>query len=739
MPDDASESDGSEPGLSRRIFLKSAGTVAVGFSLLPGCQRSEGEAGSDEASDPAQNSDRPPSLAQHPQIDAWLQVLGDGRLRVYTGKLELGQGIRIAIAQVAAEELHTSPDRLEVRLAETGVTPNERYTSASVSIEHSAMSVRHASATARRILKEQAAQQFGVSAGEVEMDDGTLSAGGSSATFAEVLGGDQITETVTEPTDLRPTDEREWVGEPVQRNDIGRMVRGEEVYVQDLRFDDMVHARVVRPPGYGASLESVDVQAVREAVDGVEQVVQNGSFLAVVAEGEHQALQAQRVLQNNAEWSAPESLPADTPLEEHIRALPTETESVVDEGQAGEGEQVSASFFRPYVMHGSVGPSCAVGHYDGDRLRIWTHSQGVYPLRDTLTDLVGLSPEKIQVKGVPGSGCYGHNGADDVAADVALVAMAVPGRHVRLQWERTDEHGWEPYGTAMIMDVAAHLGGDGTIQDWQFDVWSDTHSTRPGGDPGNLLAGRYVEDDYELASRGYLAGGYRNSVPYYDLPSQQVDAHFFDGPLRVSALRGLGAHANVFAIEGMMGELADRAGADPVEFRRRHLEDPRAVAVLDAVAEPAREVNVGASDGLGYGFARYKNQASYCAVTAKVRAGADGDLRVTHLWGAIDSGEVINPDGLRNQLEGGMIQSTSWMLHEEVQFDATRITSREWGSYPILRFKDVPVVEATVLDRPDQPPLGAGEAAQGPTTGAVANAIARATGERVRSLPIRSA
>ena len=743
MPDDASNSDTSnsdapDSGLTRRTFLKSTGTVAVGFSLLPGCQRTEREAASDEASDPAQNRDLPPSLAQHPGIDAWLEVLGDGRLRVYTGKMELGQGIRVAIAQVAAEELHTSPDRLEVQLAETGVTPNERYTSASVSIEHSAMSVRHASATARRILKERAARQFGVSPDEVTIDDGTLSGGGSSATFAEVLGGEQITETVTEPADLRPTEEREWVGTPVQRTDIGRMVRGEAVYVQDLRFDDMVHARVVRPPGYGASLEGVDTEAARAAVDGVVQVVRNGSFLAVVAEGEHQALRAQQELQRSAEWSDPASLPADTPLEEHIRNLPTESESVVDEDLSGDGEPVSASFFRPYVMHGSLGPSCAVGHYDGDRLRIWTHSQGVYPLRDTLTELVDLPPERIEVKGVPGSGCYGHNGADDVAADVALLAMEVPNRHVRLQWERTDEHGWEPYGSAMIMDVKARLGDDGSIQDWQVDVWSDTHSTRPGGDPGTLLAGRYTEDAHALTSRGYLAGGYRNAVPYYDLPNRRVDAHFFDGPLRVSALRGLGAHANVFAIEGMMGELADRAGADPVAFRRRHLGDPRAVAVLDAVAGRAQEPSVGTDEGLGYGFARYKNQASYCAVAAKVRAGSGGDLRVTHLWGAIDAGEVINPDGLRNQLEGGMIQSTSWMLNEEVQFDDTRITSREWGSYPILRFEDVPVVEATVLDRPDQPSLGAGEAAQGPASGAVANAIARATGERVRSLPVRS-
>ena len=745
MPDDTSsdrssaDDGGPDDGVSRRDFLKRTGAVTVGFSLLPGCQLMEGDETEAEAADPAASSDLPPSLTSTPRIDAWLQVLGDGRLRVYTGKLELGQGIRIAIAQVAAEELYTAPDRLEVQMAETGVTPNERYTSASVSIEHSAMSVRHAAATARAILVDRAAEQFGVDPAEVTVDDGTLSAGDQSAPFAEVLGDQQITDTVTEPADLRPTDEREWVGEPVPRTDIKDMVRGKEVYVHDLRFDDMVHARVVRPPGYGASLEAVEEAAVRDEIDGIQAIVRDGSFLAVVADREYQAQQAQRMLRERSTWTTPTRLPAETPLEEHIRSLPTENQSVVDRGDGGTGETVSASFFRPYVMHGALGPSCAVGHYDGDRLRIWTHSQGVYPLRDTLTELVGLPPEKVQVKGVPGSGCDGHNGADDVAADVALLAMEMPNRHVRLQWARADEHGWEPYGSAMAMDVEARLGDDGMIQDWQFDVWSDTHSTRPGGDPGNLLAGRYVADDSKLTSRGFLAGGYRNATPYYDLPSLRVDAHFFDGPLRVSALRGLGAHANVFAIESMMGELADRAGGDPVDLRRRHLDDQRAVAVLEAVAEPAQAADVSSNEGLGYGFARYKNSASYCAVAAKVRAEADGELRVTHLWGAIDAGEVINPDGLRNQLEGGMIQSTSWMLHEEVQFDGTHVTSREWDSYPVLRYEDVPAVEATVLDRPEQPSLGAGEAAQGPATGAVANAIARATGERVRSLPYRAA
>lgn len=738
MPD----STPPERPLSRRTFLKSTGLVTVGFSLLPACHLTEEEAvARSRASAGTPPADAlPASLANEPRIDAWLHVLDDGRLRIFTGKLELGQGIRIAIAQVAAEELNTSPDRVDVHLAETGVTPNERYTSASVSIEHSAMSVRHACATARRILQERAAERFGVATGAVRLDDGSVRIDGQDRTYsyAEVLDGTPISTTVTEPAALIPTDERRWIGQPVARQDIPHMVRGDAVYVQDLRFDGMLHARVVRPPGYDATLQRYDEQAVRNAADGVQHIVANGSFLGVVAEDEYQALRAQQALASSAEWTTPTPLPADTPLDDYLRGLPTRSESVVNRGTFGDSERLSASYFRPYLMHGSIGPSCAVGHYDGDRLRIWTHSQGVYPLRDTLANLVGLPASRIEVKGVPGSGCYGHNGADDVAADVALLATAVPNRPIRLQWERTDEHGWAPYGSAMIMDVAARLDSNGRIADWQYDVWSDTHSTRPGGDPGNLLAGRYVEDAHPLRSRGYLAGGYRNATPYYALPNLKIDAHFFEGPLRVSALRGLGAHANVFAIESFMDELAEQAGSDPLAFRRMHLDDSRAVAVLDAVGQRAEQANVGPNEGIGYGFARYKNQAAYCAVAAKVHAAPDGPLRVTNMWGAIDAGETINPDGLKNQLEGGMIQSASWAMSEEVQFDETHVTSLEWTSYPIFRFEDAPDVEATVIDRPDQPPLGAGEAAQGPATAAVANAVARATGQRIRTLPVRS-
>jgi CO/xanthine dehydrogenase Mo-binding subunit len=291
----------------------------------------------------------------------------------------------------------------------------------------------------------------------------------------------------------------------------------------------------------------------------------------------------------------------------------------------------------------------------------------------------------------------------------------------------------------MILEAEATLDADGRIDSWRYEIWSDTHSTRPGGNPGSLLAARYVDDAHPLTSRGYLGGGYRNAPPYYTIPNVRIDAHFFEGPLRVSALRSLGAYANVFAIESFMDELADRAEADPLDFRLRHLDDPRARDVIRRVGAMTADEPLGEGEGMGYGYARYKNSASYCAVAAKVRADASGALQIEKMWSAIDAGEVINPDGLRNQTEGGMIQSASWTMGEAVQFDAEHVTSLDWQRYPIFRFEDVPDVEVAIIDRPEEAPLGAGEAAQGPAAAAIANAIYRATGQRIRDLPIRTA
>lgn len=725
------------PALSRRDFLKTAGCLSIGFSFA--CQPLSA------APQPPLQDSLPGSLRQQPRINAWLEVLEDGRIRILTGKMELGQGIRTAIAQVAAEELDMELNRVEVHLAETGRTPHEGYTAGSGSIENSAMAVRYAAAAARQKLLDMAARRWNKPDEELSLADGAITAQNSNdqLTFAQLLNGAQLTDEVRLPVKLKPKSEYRWVGKAIPRADIERMARAEPLYVQDLRLPGMVHARVVRPLAYGAKLRSFDEAAVKKAVPGVLKTVVNGDFVGIITTEEYEAVQAQLVAREQTKWETAKPLPDDQNLAEYIKKLPAKNRTVKETGDVNRLDQsaessLKARYFKPYHMHGSVGPSCAVAWYQDEKLHVWTHSQGVYPLQEALKKMLNLPAEAVHVVGVPGSGCYGHNGADDVAADAALLAMAYPGKPVRLQWSRDDEHGWEPYGSAMQMDVEARLDGSGKITHWRYGVWTDSHSTRPGGEPGNLLAARSLEKPFSQPSSGYSGGGYRNSEPYYTIPNLKVDAHFFEGPLRVSALRSLGAYGNVFAIESFMDELAAKAAKDPLEFRLMHLSDERAVAVLKKLQELIKTDKPKPGEGIGVAFARYKNVAAYCAVAARVRADPKtGTVRVLKMWSVIDAGEVINLDGIKNQTEGGMIQAASWTLKEKVQFDQQHVSSRDWVSYPIFRFSDVPETEVVVINRPNEKPLGAGEAVQGPTAAALVNAVYQACGQRIRHLPVQ--
>lgn len=732
------KSSSYNPQQSRRKFINSLGCLTIGFSLAGSGWPNPAEALVEDT--------LPGSLKRQPRIDAWLEVLADGRVRVLTGKMELGQGIRTAMAQVAAEELDLDIAMVEVHLAETGRTPNEGYTAGSGSMENSAMSVRYAAAAARQKLLEMAARRWNRKAQQLSLANGRITYNNSreTITFAELLNGAQLEEEVKLPIRLKAKNSYRYVGKAVPRTDIERMVQGEPVYVQDIRLKDMVHARVVRPPAYLAKLKAFDEQGFAAKMPDLLKVVINGSFLAVIARDEFQAVQARQLAMDYAQWSETPSLPYEQDLESHIRQLPARSQSVKNQGSMSafdlaDGHTLKASYFKPYQMHGSIGPSCAVALFTDGMLHVWTHTQGVYPLRDALAKMLHMSPDKVHLIGVPGSGCYGHNGADDVAADAALAAVALPGRPVRLQWMREDEHAWEPYGTAMRMEAEARLDTSGKISHWRYALWSDSHSSRPGGNPGNLLAARYLPQPFEQPGSGYSGGAYRNSEPYYTIPNLKIDAHFFEGPLRVSALRSLGAYANIFAIESFMDELSVKAGKDPIAFRIMHSTDERSIAVLRRLKEMIRSVKAGPQEGIGVAFSRYKNVASYCAVAAKVAVDkASGEVKVQQMWAVLDAGEVINLDGIINQTEGGMIQSASWTLKEEVHFDAQHVTSRDWTSYPIVRYSDVPLVEVAVIDRPEEEPLGAGEAAQGPTAAAIVNAIYRASGKRVRHLPVKA-
>lgn len=718
---------------SRRDFLKAAGCLSIGFCLAG--RACDTPAAAQPAAPPAEDT-----------INAWLEILDDGAVRVLTGKIELGQGISTAVAQVAAEELDMDMARVKVIIAETGRTPNEGYTAGSGSIESSAMAIRRAAAAARQKLLELAAAKMQAQQSDLRLANGSIThtTTGKSLSFAEVLDGRQLTGTIPSDVRFKPKDTYRIVGKAVPRQDLLQIVKGEPVYVHDLRFPGMVHARVVRPPAYEAKLLHFDDQGIR---DKILKTVVNGSFLAVIAATEYGAIQAQQWLRAHSQWTAGKTLPlvSGTQLADYIKTLPVQTQQVTRKGTGNPPAAVTikARYFKPYVMHGAIGPSCAVALYQGGKLDVWTHSQGVYPLREALAKLLQLPADAIHVKGVPGAGCYGHNGADDVAADAALLAMAYPGKHIRVQWMREEEHAWEPFGSAMNMEVEASLDNTGRISYWKYALWSDSHGTRPGGNPGNLLAAHYLAQPFTERGPGFSGGAYRNAVPYYSIPHLQVDAHFFDGPLRTSSLRSLGAYANIFAIESFMDELAEKAGQDPYTFRLAHLEDERAKAVitqLQTMVPSASTATTAQQDGIrmgtGFAFSRYKNTGAYCAVAAQVTATPKNTIQVKQMWAVVDAGEVINLTGIKNQIEGGMVQSASWTLQEQVRFNEQHVTSLHWYTYPVIQFNQAPLVDVTVINRPDQPALGAGEAAQGPAAAAIANAVYQATGKRIRYLPV---
>ena len=534
------------------------------------------------------------------------------------------------------------------------------------------------------------------------------------------------------------------VGNPIPRLDIPAKVTGGAAYVQDLRLPGLLHARVVRPPSYGAKLALFD-RASTEKLPGVVAVVQDGSFLAVVAEGEYRAVQAMRRLAATARWTETARLPAGRSPGDMLLTLPAEDTVILARGLApnGGGRTIEASYTRPYQAHGSIGPSCAVAQLKDGLMTVWTHTQGVFPDRQAIAELLKLPPEAVRCIHTEGSGCYGHNGADDAAGDAALIARAVPGRPVRVQLMREQEAAWEPFGPAMATKARATLDASGTVVDWTYEVWSNTHNMRPGG-AGALLAAQLLAEPVAPPPPKPIpqpeGGGDRNAIPLYALPNARVVHHFVPTmPLRVSAMRALGAYANVFSIESFMDELAAAAQTDPVAFRLKHLGDERAKDVIRTAAERFGWGQRSKAPGVGFGFAfaRYKNLAAYCAVAVAVSVEHEtGRTRLTHAVAAVDSGQVVNPDGLRNQIEGAIIQSMSWTLFESVDFDERRITSVDWSTYPILRFDGVPdSVEVHIVERPGQPFLGSGEAGQGPTAAAIGNAIFDATGQRLRDLP----
>jgi len=726
---------------SRRTFLKQSGSLLIVLPFLPACQ--EAPVSLNWTKETLETL--PGSLRRTPQINAWLEVLEDGRVRVFSGKVELGQGIRTAIRQVAAEELCMDLDGIEVVLAETGVTPNEGYTAGSGSIQNSAMAVRYAAAAAREKLLTLAAEKMEYPIEDLRLQNGHIISkgfGGQDLSFYELLEGQQIETEVPLEIKLKPKSAYQYVGKSIPRGDLLTMVQGRTSFIHDLRFPGMIHARVLRPKNYQSTLIQLDKKGFEQEAQGVLQIVQNGNFLALLTKREYEAEAAIKLLEKYTTWSKSAIFPPQAVLQDHLKEIadtPKVEHGPEDLTPELPDNITKARFFKPYTMHAALGPACALARYDGEVLHIWSHSQGIYPMRAGIASMLNLAVDKIHVISSPGSGCYGHTVADDAAADAALLAMESPGKHVRVRWSRADEHRWEPYGSAMIMELEASLDQAGRINYWKSDIWTDSHSTRPNKNAATLLPARHLESSFEMKSRGYLKGGVRNADPYYSIPAMQVVAHYFDGPLRVSSLRSLGAFANIFAIESFMDELARQAEKHPIDFRLNHLDDTRAIEVVKAVHAMSEEISLKKGEGLGYAFCRYKNYAAYCALAAQVSVDeGNGSIKVLKCWAAVDVGEVINPDGLKNQVEGAIVQAIGWTLSEAVAFDEYEITSTDWVSYHSTDFLSSPAaIEVQLIDRPTEPAMGGGEAGTPPVAAAICNAIFNACGRRVYELPVR--
>ncbi len=717
--------------LSRREFNAALSGLVIAFSMTPQLTRAQGMV--------------PAMLRNNRRLDSWLRIGADGTVTVSSGRVELGQGNLTALAQIAADELDVAFSRVRMVAVDTTRSPNEGGTVGSNSMEAGGAALRQAAAEARAILLEKAAERLAVPANSFSVEDGTVRSGDKTITYWAIAADISLRRESTGAARPKAPAAHKIVGRSAQRIDIPDKVMGRAAYVHDMRLPGMLFGRVVRPPNYRSELTAFDDAAVKQ-MPGVMAVVRDGRFIGVVAAREEQAIDARARAQEAAKWRVPADMPTPATAYDYLksRALPGDVVHTVAGPEITPAKTVSATYRKPYLAHASIGTSAAVAHFTDGALTVWSHTQGPYPLRGDIAKALGMEPGKVRVIHVQGSGCYGHNGADDVALDAALLARAVPGRPVKVQWMRNDEFGWEPFGSAMEMTGQAGLDADGNIVNWQYDVWTCSHNMRPGNPRGlNLLAAQHLEKPFAAAIPVEAAlpagGGDRNAVPTYAVGKMTIVDHFVqEMPLRVSALRTLGGFGNVFAVESFMDELAEAAGADPVAFRLKHLPDARARAVVQAAADKAAW-NPGAKGdgtrGRGVAFSRYETIKAYVAVFADVAVDADGRVRVERVAAATDAGMIVNPDGLINQIEGGIIQGTSWTLKEQVGFDKERILTRDWNAYPILTFAEVPAVDVVLIDHPEQPSLGAGEASQGPIAAAIANAIHHATGKRLRELP----
>ena len=690
------------------------------------------------------NAPLPGPLADNPRLDRWVSFPMPGKVIINTGRVEIGQGVLTAMAQIAADELDVAMSRISIRSGDTELTPNEGYTAGSQSIQFGGVAMRQACADVRALFLAQAALVVGCQASELSVRDGSILRNGQSTgqdywTLAVAVN---LAVAATGAGKRKTVADLQHIGASSERLDLPDKIFGKATFIHDMHLPGMLHAHVVRQPNRGAVIDAIDEKAILRAAKGKVEFVRNGNFLAIVGADETAVDLAGATAVDHVSWQhveTPSALQAEAswllqrPWIDRVFGAPA--------SEPQSRERFEATYSRGYLAHASLSPSCGLAEYRDGHLTVWTHCQGVFPLRASLAKTLGLDAANITVHHVQSSGCYGHNGADDAAADAAIIAMQMPGAPIRVRWRREEEFVYEPKTPAMVVKVQALVDAAGKPVDWTQEIWSPTHNNRPGA--GGALLGAVAlpnpppEPPPHDVPEENGGGATRNGVPLYDIAQKRMIHHLItEPPVRTSALRGLGAMPNIFAMECCIDELAERAGQDPVAYRLSIIADQRARAVIEKVAAMAKwNANEpgGSGHGRGIAFARYKNRAAYSAVVAELDVAEE--IKLTHVWCATDAGLVVNPDGVTNQLEGGIIQSASWVLKEQVRFD-NGVASFDWETYPVLSFSEVPEIDIELINTKDEVPLGVGEVTAGPTAAAIGNAVSHALGARIRDLPL---
>ncbi|WP_428487727.1 molybdopterin cofactor-binding domain-containing protein [Rhodopila sp.] len=686
----------------------------------------------------------PLSIQNNRRMETWLRFQPDRTVRLAVGKVEIGQGVLIALSQIAAEELDVAIGRINILSGDTADAPDEGSTSSSQSIEMSGRSVRLVSAELRARILGRLAQRLNCAPDDLSVDDGVFLQNGNATghDYWSFSGTEDFAAEIEGSAQPKSPADYKVVGQPVPRIDLIAKVSG-AAFIHDIVRPDMLHARVLRQPSRDARLAALNEVAIRRAAGADIRIVRRGDFVGFVDADETTVQRAAVAAASHAVWSGVRQLDPAQQEAAWYQTQPSDDRHYGDAiPPADTGVIVSETYSRPFVAHAALAPSCALAEYRAGHLSVWSHTQGVYPLRNSLACILGLRHDQVTVRHAHGAGCYGHNGADDAALDAAVIALRMPDHCIRVQWRREEEFGFEPVSTAQMTRIRAALDEAGRPVDWTAEIWAGSHVQRPVFG-GTMLAHEALPtppppakaNDPTEANGG---GGTRNAFPLYDFPAKRVIHHLaLETPVRTSSLRGLGALPNVYALECFMDELAERADVDPVVYRLSLLSDPRARRLIENVAARcgwAARGPAGTGQGLGLAWSRYKNKAAYACVAVALEV--DHDIALRHVWCAADAGLVINPDGARNQMEGGIVHAASMTLKEKVTLDGDGITSLDWRSYPIMRFSEVPEIDTVIIDNPHQPTLGMGECTFGPTAAAIGNAVAHALGVRIRDMPL---